>query len=296
MNVNIANPLPSSEPFSCPLETGTIAGRISGPPDGIPVLALHGWLDNAASFELLAGLLPQLRILAIDMPGHGLSSHRSADAGYQIWDDLPQLRDLLDRLQWESCVMLGHSRGAMISTLLAATSPSRVRALITLDGMLPFPADDKDAVDQIRSYLDDRDKLSRSGPKIFASVEDFVARRSRAGEPPEIARKLASRALKKTGEGYEFRVDPRLSGASALKLNAGQLTAVLKALEMPVLNIWASPHARYGKLMEAARVAAATHVRDLTTHTVEGHHHWHMEEEPAASIARLVSEFIAARL
>jgi pimeloyl-ACP methyl ester carboxylesterase len=112
-----------------------LAGLVSGPADGIPVLALHGWLDNAASFSALRPFLTQARLVAIDMPGHGLSDHRSTDSGYQIWDDLPQLAGLLDQFGWERCVLLGHSRGAMISTLLAAAFPERVDALITLDGM-----------------------------------------------------------------------------------------------------------------------------------------------------------------
>lgn len=42
-------------------------GKIWGPPDGHPVLALHGWLDNAGTFDTLIPLLPpNLRIVAVD--------------------------------------------------------------------------------------------------------------------------------------------------------------------------------------------------------------------------------------
>ncbi len=283
---------PSSSAFSIDLDGLIIAGLAFGPQEGMPVLALHGWLDNAASFEVLAAAMPGTRLLAIDMPGHGLSGHRTVDAGYQIWDDLPQLVSLMDKLGWEQCVLLGHSRGAMIATLLAAAMSERVRALITLDGMVPFPAEDGDIVTQLRSFLLDRERLSKRAPRIFKSVEEFVERRSRAGEPTHIAARLANRALGQTGAGYVFRGDARLSGASALKLNLNQIEAVLKALEVPVLNIWATPNERLLKLMNSARQMARQHVADLATVDIAGHHHWHMEDEPARRIAGAIQEFL----
>ena len=60
------------------------------------VLALHGWLDNAASFSVLAPLRVQHHVISIDLTGHGRSACQSADAGYQIWDDLPELLGVLD--------------------------------------------------------------------------------------------------------------------------------------------------------------------------------------------------------
>jgi pimeloyl-ACP methyl ester carboxylesterase len=45
-----------------------------GPPDGKPVIACHGWLDIAGTFDNLIPLLPQnLRIISLDIPGHGFS-------------------------------------------------------------------------------------------------------------------------------------------------------------------------------------------------------------------------------
>ena len=272
-----------------------IAGLLFGPENGIPVLALHGWLDNAASFARLAQFLSGLRLVALDMPGHGLSDHRSADAGYQIWDDLPQLVGILDQLGWEKCVLMGHSRGAMIASLLACVLPERVSALITLDGMLPYPTDDGMMVEQLRNYLSDRHKQAQRPKRLFASHADFVERRARSGEPRIVAEQLAERNLRQTDQGFEWRGDPRLSGASAMKLNAGQCEAMLKALTMPVLNVWATPGERLKKLMDAARALAAQHVPDLTSVEVAGHHHWHMEEPTAREIAVVIERLLQSR-
>ena len=54
-----------------------LAAHLYGPEEGLPVLALHGWLDNAASFARLAPKLEGLRIVALDFAGHGHSEHRA---------------------------------------------------------------------------------------------------------------------------------------------------------------------------------------------------------------------------
>jgi len=272
-----------------------IAGLVFGPQDGIPVLALHGWLDNAASFQTLAPLLTDIRLVAIDMPGHGLSDHRSTDAGYQIWDDLAQLIGLIDQLGWNDCVLLGHSRGAMIATLLAAVHAETVKALITLDGLVTLPVEDRNVARQLRSFLKDRTRLSVKPKRIFSSKEEFVERRARSGEPPQIASQLAIRSLMQTEAGFEWRGDHRLNGASAIKLNIGQIEAILQSLEMPVFNIWATPSDRMKPFVELAQNSATKFIQDLTTALVPGHHHWHMEPDTAALIAEQIEAFLLTK-
>lgn len=64
------------------------------------ILCLHGWLDNAASFNRLAPLLldseqehqkKPMEILALDFPGHGLSGHKSVDGPPQLLAEVSYL-------------------------------------------------------------------------------------------------------------------------------------------------------------------------------------------------------------
>ena len=64
----------------------TLAALSNQPQSGQPVLCLHGWLDNAASFVPLATHLTEWPLLALEFPGHGHSSHRSGDAHYYFFD------------------------------------------------------------------------------------------------------------------------------------------------------------------------------------------------------------------
>lgn len=289
--MNTSNRAPA-EQLSWTVDGRKVAGQGFGPVDGERVLALHGWLDNSDSFRVLAAELPKLRIVALDLPGHGLSEHRSQDSSYQIWDDLPQIIGVLDALGWDQCVMLGHSRGAMISTLLAGTMPERVKALITLDGLIPYPFEDEKMISQLRSYLTDRKKQETKAKRVFKSKEDFVTRRARLGEPQHIAEQLADRNLRETDKGFEWRGDHRLSGSSAVKFNQAHCIATLQALTMPVLNIWAGDDSKLKKFMDMAKSLGGEHIADQTSEVIAGHHHMHMEEGPAGEIARLVEAFL----
>uniref|UniRef100_A0A672F2P0 Serine hydrolase like n=1 Tax=Salarias fasciatus TaxID=181472 RepID=A0A672F2P0_SALFA len=73
--------------LSVPAPWGEIKGKIWGPDDGYPVLCLHGWADNCASFDCLVPLLPkECRYVATDLVGHGLSSHRAPGVSYLLSD------------------------------------------------------------------------------------------------------------------------------------------------------------------------------------------------------------------
>uniref|UniRef100_A0A3B3ZSK1 AB hydrolase-1 domain-containing protein n=1 Tax=Periophthalmus magnuspinnatus TaxID=409849 RepID=A0A3B3ZSK1_9GOBI len=62
---------------------GEIRGRVWGPEHGRPVLCLHGWADNCGTFNKLIPLLPkEYRYVAVDLAGHGFSSHRPPGVFY----------------------------------------------------------------------------------------------------------------------------------------------------------------------------------------------------------------------
>ncbi|MDQ2995239.1 MAG: alpha/beta fold hydrolase, partial [Pseudomonadota bacterium] len=79
----------------------SLTARAWGPEDGRPILALHGWLDNAASFDLLAPLLPNFRIIAIDFPGHGFSDPLPLGMIYHHGDRVIQMLQVADALGWD---------------------------------------------------------------------------------------------------------------------------------------------------------------------------------------------------
>ena len=253
-----------------------IEGLAWGEPDGTPVLALHGWLDNAASFTHLAPRLSGCRVVALDLTGHGRSAHRSGDATYQIWDDLPEILGVLDALGWERFVLLGHSRGAIISTLLAAAYPERVTHLVLLDAVAPDGVPDRDFPGQLRRGLDDKRELLGRAGRRYADLDAAAASRERRGLTPEAARLIVERNLRSGGDGVNLTTDARLQGASLVKLTAAQIKAVLGALEMPTLLLLAADtSAGQWAWMEEY---AYNYVPRVIVEKAPGGHHFHMED------------------
>ncbi|KAH9493537.1 hypothetical protein DERF_014278 [Dermatophagoides farinae] len=109
------------------------------------IAALHGWQDNCGTFDRLIPLLPiNLYIVAIDFPGHGLSSHLPAGCPYNDTMFVIELERIVQFLGWKDCAftILGHSMGAAIAMFYACLYPSSVRRIISLDMIKPltFPA------------------------------------------------------------------------------------------------------------------------------------------------------------
>ena len=105
-----------------------LAGKWWGPRDKRPLLALHGFGDNAASFDRLASSLGDVSVLALDLPGHGYSSRLPAPAG-QLPDQLQllaTLRRVHRSLGWTQLSLMGHSTGDALALMYSAMYPSEV--------------------------------------------------------------------------------------------------------------------------------------------------------------------------
>ncbi|XP_031456171.1 serine hydrolase-like protein 2 isoform X3 [Phasianus colchicus] len=99
-----------------PVPWGHVAAKAWGPPEGHPVLCLHGWLDNANTFDRLIPLLPRdCRYVAMDFSGHGLSSHRPAGSPYHFLDYVSDVRRVAAALRWRRFTLMGHSMGGSVA-------------------------------------------------------------------------------------------------------------------------------------------------------------------------------------
>lgn len=264
-----------------------------GNPDGTPVLAIHGWLDNAASFDCLAAKmdLSSIRLIAIDLPGHGLSEHRGKGQIYHLMDYVVDVVGLIKALALDQVVILGHSLGGIIGLLTATAIPSMVSRLILLDSFGPMVDKEDKVAEQLKKAIS-KICLSRPRPPVvYRSIEEAVsARLGGFGKiDPSAARVLLKRGLVKAGGGYVWATDPRLREPSLIRLSESQVRGFMEAVECPVCLIAASDG--YVSL-EAKHNPRLSYLSNLETHQVSGHHHFHLDGDVKAT-ASIINQFIS---
>lgn len=268
----------------------TLAAREWGAAGGLPVIALHGWLDNAGSFDLLAPRLAGAHLIALDCAGHGLSGFRSPDAAYNIWQDVPEVFAVADQLGWERFTLLGHSRGAAIASLAAGTLPARIESLVMIDGGVPVPGAADEAAQRFSESLGAREKLRADHGRVFRRREDAITERSRGftSTTIEAAEILARRSLRPVDGGYSWFVDQRLKSESELRLAPDQIAAFLRAVAAPSLAVLASDSPLTSRDWFQSLIAEICGAQIVE---LEGGHHFHLEDA-VDEIACRVRQFL----
>ncbi|TAL62476.1 MAG: alpha/beta hydrolase, partial [Legionella sp.] len=159
-------------PLNITIPGFNIAGKSWGDSNNPPILALHGWLDNANSFEQLAEILQtQYYFIAIDLPGHGHSSHLPLGCNYHFTDGIFNVIEIMNALELEQVHLLGHSMGACLGSLVAGVSPERFLSLSLIEGLGPFSHPADTACKQLSEYLHN---MTRKGTKKSKGYQHFV--------------------------------------------------------------------------------------------------------------------------
>jgi pimeloyl-ACP methyl ester carboxylesterase len=265
-----------------------LAARDWGPHDGARVLALHGWLDNAASFDGLAPLLDGVRVVAVDLPGHGRSDRLPPGCGMHFADWVAIVLAVADALEWPRFAVIGHSMGAGIASLLPGVAPKRIERVVLLEGIGPLSEPAERAPATLAEALAQEARLAESAPRTFASFEAAVAARRRDSDlDQESASRLVERGSERVEGGVRFSFDPRLRTRSRVRFTEEQVHAFLRAIACPALAVRASQGWPFPEELVAGRAAAIPNLRVVE---IDGGHHVHLTHPER--VATAVREFL----
>ncbi len=280
------------QPFELELPYGRIAGLRSRQRGGTPVLALHGWLDNAASFVPLAAHLPPLDLVIPDLPGHGQSAHLPPGAEYTAATAINALLDVADALGWERFSLLGHSMGAGIASLMAVSAPQRVDRLVAIEALGALSESVERTAERWREAIAASRALSGKSLRVFPDIAVAVRARMKANQLSEPAsRLLVERGVKPVQGGHVWSSDPRLTLPTPQRLSEAQIEHLVAGIECPTRVIYADPPQSY--FPEPLRSRRAALLPRGSLRVIDGTHHLHMED-PAA-VAAAIGDFFTAQ-
>ncbi|MEO8670334.1 MAG: alpha/beta hydrolase [Tahibacter sp.] len=266
-----------------------LAGQAWGEARLPPLLAIHGWLDNAASFDQLAPLLSsRFHIVAIDLPGHGRSEPRAAGSWYPFIDWPDDVYGAMRALGWERCTLLGHSLGGAIASVYAAAHPQQVERLLLIESLGPLTQSAESALQQLRRGYAQRAAYAAKSLRVFDTLEVAVDARRVANDLDEpAARALVERGLRQVDGGWSWSTDPRLTVATPIRHTEAQLQALLAGVEAPTLAILADPPTSY--LPTAMMDGRAACIPDVRVLRMTGNHHLHTAH--AQPLAEAILQF-----
>ncbi len=235
-----------------------------------PVLALHGWLDNAGTFDRVAPYLEGCDVVALDLPGHGFSGHRPEGFSYHFVDWIPEVFAAAESLAWETFSLLGHSMGAVIASVAAGTFPEKINRLALIEGLGPFANPDHEAPEVLAKSILYRPSQKR---RIYPNPQDARQRLEARGLTPEGAIRLLVRAIEQVDEGWAFNYAKEARAPSRARLSESQVRAFLERITSPTLLIKATD----GLKVPPSYLEREQFVSGLTTLTYEGGHHLHLD-------------------
>lgn len=277
--------------FTVTIPGFTIAGKAWGNPELPPMLALHGWLDNANSFDRVAPYLEkQFYLLAIDLPGHGLSSHLPEGCYYHFSDGIFTCLQIIQALGFKQIHLLGHSMGACLASLIAGVAAEQVLSLILIEGLGPFSQPEQTCRKQLAQYLH-HFKGENKEAKPYQSLDLAAQARAKRGYLSlDYAQIICQRGVVKRKESFYWRHDRRLLNPTPLYMTEGQILSCLQGITARSLLILADNGFVFKDFDMQERIKA---VKDLQIHQIKGGHHIHMEQPDA--IAQRLVEFYNIR-
>ena len=133
---------------------------------------IHGWTGNIKAWKGQLDAFPQYKVIAIDLPGHGLSS-KNEKAEYTMDLFADSVNEVLKKEGIKKAFFIGHSMGWAISKVIGIKYPDLCVGICSMDGANFEYNDDPKEYEKFKKSIDDFVKLLEQGEKgrdVFLSM------------------------------------------------------------------------------------------------------------------------------
>jgi len=254
-----------------------------------PLLAIHGSAGHAYGLTALGEhLAPEVRVLAIDLRGHGFSD--KPPTGYGLDDHVEDVLQLIASLRLRRPVLLGHSIGGAVATFIAAALGDACGGLILLDAVVGDPTFVERA-----SFV-----VGESGAALEHRFRTFGEYHDRWGHEPD--QSVWGRWLERSDRMELAPLQDGTFRRRALRLaletewasvaaadSLGELTRVLA----PVLVVHATGPWIHGPYLDEETVRGqVVAARTARLFVAEGSSHSDVIRQPSAALLGAVRDFV----
>ncbi|MEU2914969.1 alpha/beta hydrolase [Streptomyces massasporeus] len=263
---------------------GVFDAIVAGPPEGRPVLLLHGFPQTGAVWrEQIAALAAHgCRVVAPDQRGYSPGARPQRPEDYRIGLLVDDVAAITEELGWPAFDLVGHDWGGAVAWWTAHARPGRVRTLTVVS--TPHPGalattlrTDQDQRERSRYMIDWRETLTAEERMLAHDAQELRA--FYAGKVPQ-----------DSAEGYVRHLSQ--PGALTAALNwyrAGRPDSAIGVIDVPTLYVWSTEDSAFGPA--AANETGRWVNGPYRFETLQGVSHWVPEEAPE-TLSRLLLDHL----
>lgn len=273
---------------SITLSCGTIHYEKSGPPDGRPLLFVHGYAMGSSLWRPLSELLA-MRGFSCLAPTWPLGAHREPmreDAELTMEGLAAIVGEFMDALELEDVVLVGNDTGGALAQILVTSTPQRVGALVltSCDAFEHFPPP------ILRPFI----AAAKAGPAFATALQPLRTRFGRERAYGALTHtdieQLAAEWVKPALADSRIRADLRRLTASLERQSTVRAAELLPQFEKPTLLAWSADDAFF-PLEDGERLAATLPASRLEV--IRGARTFSMLDQPEV-LAELIADFAGA--
>ncbi|XP_010862202.1 serine hydrolase-like protein isoform X2 [Esox lucius] len=240
------------------------------------------------------------KFVAVDMAGHGLSSHRPPGVFYTFPAYVADVRRIIEALQWKRFSIIGHSMGGNVAGMFSALYPDMVDSVVLLDSYGFLPTDSKDLHKAMTRGFEEMLQFEKNKEEKSAKVYTYenAVMRLLAANPSlseQSAHILLERGLTRVEGGVVFTRDYRINLKNIARLSLEQSLELQSRIRARILVVLAEEG--FEKMFSEPEQKKFTSVllqgykdRQGRVVNVPGDHHVHLNTPE--NVAQIVTDFL----
>ncbi|WNM32525.1 alpha/beta hydrolase [Streptomyces sp. Li-HN-5-11] len=272
--------------LSISTDAGVFDAIVAGPPEGRPVMLLHGFPQTGLVWQRqIAALAAQgCRVVAPDQRGYSPGARPSRPEHYRVNHLVDDVVAFAEELGWATFDLIGHDWGGAVAWWTAHAHPARLRTLTVVS--TPHPGA------LATSLRTDEDQRTRSHYMIDWRETPATEEHMLAHDARELRSLYAGKVPQDSVEAYVRHLSR--PGALTAALNwyrAGRPDGTIGVIDVPTLYVWSTQDSAFGPT--AAQETRRWVNGPFRFATLKGVSHWVPEEAPE-TLSRLMLEHLRA--